>query len=729
MKRIVVAVAVLLSLYGLARADYVIIIYNLGVTQEKDGGNQGGAGPGMPGMGGGPGMPGGGRGLGGGAGGLGPPGGAGGLGPPGGAGGLGPPGGGGGPGMPGAGGGPGAPGAGGGLGPPGGGSGDGRPGGAGGLGPPSGFGGASGGGMYGMAGGGGYGGAMGGRGMGGGAAGGPGGPAGGMYGMMGGGYGGMMGAQGGAGGAPAENYAPLLAVAVVEVSGKHEYLLPGREKLVRVHHKWSGRDGSFVLPTTSDKRITAIYDPTPSVHKRWSAKHAEAYKDNKPTAVGLFELADWALKHDLLDEYVKTMEDLAKIDPTRDAVVAFQKVQADMARPIEKNDMADYWRTKVLDNYKVVRSNHYALLHNLEASEPAEVKSRLDRLEANYRAFFYWFAMEAKVALPVPQERLTAVLIKKGDEFKRQQQIFDALPLVSDGFLARRDNLAVFSLQRTDAASEALVSNTKRTWDNLRTDRDKSLRVWPLKDVKGLPLDDFTGAEIQTIALLQRALEEDAEIASVTHEGTRQLLAAVGELPRNVAVPEWLQYGWASFFGTPYGSAWVTVGAPSPTFVAEFNYLGQYKKAAEKGKLDNPRRVMLEKVVTDAYFRDYAKNPKNEEARVKAHTLAWALTYFLANEKPEGLRRYHAELRKLPRDLEFDSQTLLLTFARAFDCLDPASPDGLSRAKLSTLADNWHSYIMLRPNEGETLVEEAVKSQAKLRSGGTKPGEGDKPKP
>src|SRR5262249_34656237 len=158
---------------------------------------------------------------------------------------------------------------------------------------------------------------------------------------------------------------------------------------------------------------------------------------------------------------------------------------------------------------------------------------------ANYRSFFYWFALQGKV-LKVPDERLVAVLIKQPAEYKRQQQIFDSMPTVADGFLARRENLAIFSMQRTDAASEALEANTRLTWQTLTTDRDKSLRTWP-RNTNGQPLDISSGAEIQTIALLQRALDEDAEIASVTHEGTRQLLAATGELPRNVAVPEWLQ--------------------------------------------------------------------------------------------------------------------------------------------------------------------------------------------
>src|SRR5262249_21897998 len=155
----------------------------------------------------------------------------------------------------------------------------------------------------------------------------------------------------------------------------------------------------------------------------------------------------------------------------------------------------------------------YALLHNLDAVKPPEVVSRLKRLEETYKSFYYWFALRGKV-MPLPDQRLVAVLVKQGSEFKRQQQIFDSLPTVSDGFLARRDNLAVFSLQRTDPASEALGHNTKSIWDQLFTDRDASLRAWP-RDLKKNPLDLGNGVEVQTLALLERALQEDAEISSV----------------------------------------------------------------------------------------------------------------------------------------------------------------------------------------------------------------------
>ena len=509
MKRFVVALAVLLAVYGLARADYVIIIYNLGVVRENPGGN---GVPGMPGgmlgafggMGGagmgGP-MPGGAAGIGGGP----MPGGMSGMPRPGGAAGIG-----GGP-VPG-----GAAGFGGGP----------IPGGAAGFG-----GGAAGvararryghrryghrrhrhrrhrhwrwrpcarrcgglrrwrsrarrherhaprrrqrrrlaaperfrrhaswrdgrhaprrherhaapGGMSGMP----PGGAMG------------------MGGMGMAGFGGMGGFFPG-GGVPEQNFTPLLAIAVVELKKWAPVPEPNpRQKsgIIHAFHKFSPKNGSYVLPITLDRKMTSSLLPCDTIQHRYLEQYNEHHPNGKATPDGLTLLAEWTLKHGLLDDFVKVMEELTKLDPKDPAAVAFDQVQKEMAKPITKGDASDAWRAKVLDGYKVEKSEHYALLHNLEVAKPADAVSRLKRLEDTYRSFYYWFALKGKV-MPVPDQRLVAVLVKHGDEFKRQQQIFDSLPTVSDGFLARRDNLAVFSLERTDLASEALTRNTKSLW-------------------------------------------------------------------------------------------------------------------------------------------------------------------------------------------------------------------------------------------------------------------------
>jgi hypothetical protein len=538
--------------------------------------------------------------------------------------------------------------------------------------------------------------------------------AGGMAGMGALGMGGGFFQGGGNAGQPQQNYTPLLAIACIEVHDVKKDPLTG---LLHAKHDWSKEHGSYIMQKSPDNKLLAIYlDRRFSTESRFRSKSADVHKDKKPSPDGLYQLASEALKYNLLDKFVETMEELAKADPKHEAVLAYQQVRAQMAKPITKPDASDEWRTKVLEGYKVEKSEHFALLHNLDAARPIEVTHRLKRLETHYQTFYYWFALHNKV-LPVPDQRLVAVLVKKTEEFKRQQQIFESLPSVADGFLARRDNLAIFSLSRTDMASEALEKNTKNLWAQLTTPRDDALKQWP-RGTNNLPLDKVAGAEMQTLALLERALQDDAEMAAVTHEGTRQLLAATGQIPRNVAVPEWLQFGWASFFETPRGSAWQTVGSPNSSLLPEFNYLAQYKAAAKANKLEKQRSLMLEKVITDQYFHEFAKNPKSEDARIKARTLSWALTYFLAQKKLDGLLRYEEELKRLPRDLEFDPGTLKLAFARAFDCVSAANPNTVDPGKLSSLADNWHDYIMLQQSEDESLFDDLKKAQTELK--GTK---------
>src|SRR5262249_1486414 len=86
---------------------------------------------------------------------------------------------------------------------------------------------------------------------------------------------------------------------------------------------------------------------------------------------------------------------------------------------------------------------------------------------------------------------------------------------------------------------------------------------------------------LQTLALLHKALEEEAERAAVTHEGTRQLPVATGLLDPHVIAPEWLDFGFASLFEMPKGpfpgtdgsasvAFWPGCGAPSWAYVRPF---------------------------------------------------------------------------------------------------------------------------------------------------------------
>src|SRR5262249_28836016 len=144
-----------------------------------------------------------------------------------------------------------------------------------------------------------------------------------------------------------------------------------------------------------------------------------------------------------------------------------------------------------------------------------------------------------------------------------------------------------------------------------------------------------------TKALFLKALEIDSDRATISHDATRQLLTAAGLVPRNVAVPEWVQFGMGSFFETAKGSPWPGIGVPNPTSFSEyFNNLQQYRKMTDQDrKLDKGK--LLEDIVTDRLFRQAMSGRKEIAAILKARATAWALTHYLAHKRLDDLLAYY----------------------------------------------------------------------------------------
>jgi hypothetical protein len=177
-----------------------------------------------------------------------------------------------------------------------------------------------------------------------------------------------------------------------------------------------------------------------------------------------------------------------------------------------------------------------------------------------------------------------------------------------------------------------------------------------------------------------------------------------------------------SFFETPTGAPWTSIATPHPTLDDQNNYLLQYQTANKKKKLDPPA-VALESVITDRDFH-HARQGRDKVALLKARTMSWALTYFLAQAKLPDLQRYFAELSKLPRDMEFDEETLRLTFARAFRLLDRSGK--VDPGLLTRLGAEWHEFMIRTPLELNEIMEEVRKTQNDIKAG---IGKNDKNKP
>jgi hypothetical protein len=669
MKRWLLAMAVLFGgATAVVHADYVIIRLNLAVTQDPDAeknqqggmpGMMGGMPGGMPGMGMG-GMPGGMPGMGGLAGRMGGQGGRGaGMGGQG-MGGIGPAmGGGAGPGgmpMPGGGGLAGRMGQGGGP-PKMGGMGMGGMG-MGGMGPP----GAGGMGMPGMAG--------------------PGG-------MM--GRGGMGSLMTQSAGDEEEDSTPLMVTIIVEV----EHNKIGVNKANGRHHithKW----GTTYLPFKGPGFDYTIINNLDTVAKNFELKKKDIKEDDASRADKLLELAQWALAHGLIEKVPEIMADVAKLEPKNPAVVAFQKMQKDMARRPTVDDAAIAWKEKLSYPAKPSKEGHYTLLYEAKIPQK-QVDSRLEHLEQNFAGFFYWFALKGRT-LPVPTKRLVAVLVKDKEVFDREQkEVFDNIDMVADGFYSRRDNLAVFSAKPIEDGYASLEQITQtNSYKNLsRDDLLRGEKTLTTKDRRNNVNRFDDKAYYETYALIFQAKEAESELATVSYEGTRQLIAAVGLLPRNVEAPEWFDFGVGSFFETPKGSFWPGVGGVNAPY--QWN-LKQWKTKKSKYWEKNSLEA-LKAVVTNHYFHEARASKKKEAELTRARTMAWSLTYFLAQQKLDGLLRYYEELASAPRDMELDDDILLSMFARAFGLQDINNPGQLDVAKATDFARKWYKFIDDMPQE------------------------------
>lgn len=548
-----------------------------------------------------------------------------------------------------------------------------------------------------------------------------------MMGMGGGmmmGMGGMMGMMGV--GATDADDAPDYVIAVVEVKPLMQGSLVKRldQKgfaAVELPNKRLGKSCQllknpsfgemFVITEGKDKAI-------PTVKSRFQEMFDKTMKE-KPSVTDLRTLADWALEHGLVDRFPAVMDKLVETDKTNPAAVAYLKVKADLDRKAGDDPSVASWRRELLRGYKVMETPHYLLVHNVAKDTAVEITTHAEHLENAFRGFYYWFALKG-IALTVPQNRQIVVLTAKEDDFEQLRKVLTPGPVVVDGFFARRENLAVMHSQRQDDPYRALTT----FWENWK---GKGFQLQDLLNggskwsgaPRSVQLQGQQGLvktmEAQMIALMLKALEQEAELATVSHEASRQLLFASGLLPHNVAVPEWILFGMGSLFETPLQSPWPTTGAPSPYYLPRWRELKA--KDSTRGGLEKTSLDTLRKVVTDGYFRTLPREGRgdsehhlHEAALRKGRTVAWSLTYFLAQQKLDGLRHYFAELSKMPRDIELDDTVLLGCFARAFGCVD--ANNKINDSELRKLANEWYGYWQNVHFEWETTMRDIRKKIA-----------------
>ena len=424
-------------------------------------------------------------------------------------------------------------------------------------------------------------------------------------------------------------------------------------------------------------------------------------------------------------------------------VTAWGQVKEQMQKaakvPVVQPTEADVWRSR-LDARNVHTSGHYALIY--WDSSDSEVNRRSTQLNYNFDAIYLWYATRGTV-LPVPTRPLVAVLAPQGQKVHALSYALDGLPLQADAFYAPDHNIVVLSPERLDAVGQTFLGQNHQVFvKGLNRDRLLAGEV---------PKLDYTGKEgsrpddvarATTLAVVEKIVKDEAEIAAVTREGTRQLLFTVGVLPAHVTLPNWLTAGAVDFFTRPRGPAYVTGPDGKPFMTVAFstgygvpNYVLQryFRDLHEHGELNPDHARLLENILTDAYFEGLkdgidpdpappakvpaaaavvpapavtsAEHPsvtlrkKRDRLNIKSQATAWSLYYYLARSRSAELNQYIGELNKLPRDLPIDGRTAYLAFVRVFklSATDNGPPDP---ALLKRFAADWLEYMGTVPTVG-----------------------------
>jgi hypothetical protein len=533
---------------------------------------------------------------------------------------------------------------------------------------------------------------------------------------------GMMGAMGGGmfpgmGGGPTLDVedVPEFVVAIVEVDNLSSKIFKGMEKAkqlevssysVPVKHRWGKshvRSTPWSIVTFLSQDGKSIESKRlPTVAQRYQEEFNKTFTSDRTDPNLAMDMARWTLQHGLVDKMPDVMKKVSESDPSHPAVKAFNAIHEKLGKVPEADPAGASWRTKLLEGYRVAEDakHHFALVHGSVSDEI--VQSHLDNLERTFRGYYYWFALQGEV-LAVPKYRPVAILAKTVEDFNRLHKILTSGPVVVDGFFARRENSAVFAPTRRDPQYRVLEEFNNHFWKN-GFDRKDILRG---KKNAGYPrgTDEPVIHVVQTLALVQQALEYEGQQTTVSHDGSRQMLYVSDLLPTGVAAPEWLLFGMGSFFETSLQSPWATIAAPSPY------YLPRFRELLATKQLEPSSLETLKKVVTDHYFRNLPPRGEDEKSATrqayetalrKARTTTWSLTYFLAWKHLPELRRYMAELGKMPRDMQLNEKVLWLTFARAFDAVDG---DKVDEAKLQRLSVAWLSYISNERFESEATMK------------------------
>ncbi len=373
---------------------------------------------------------------------------------------------------------------------------------------------------------------------------------------------------------------------------------------------------------------TLIYDDRNFIKSYWLQRgfsleklvnsHHTDWQKTKPAQRG-YDLVAEALSYGLVDQAMTYAAEMAKsIESRKDQstpvtvanfVTAYNQLATKLNEPLPENPDALKWQ-QTLGAVGVEQSTHYALVN---WGDQVVARDGLDRrlklLESNFKAFYLWNALGGR-APKLPNQKLVVILADKSTEMMKLRDALDGNPIVSqsDGFYSPAHNIVVMSPERLDEAGQSF---TKFATGRLSVgwNRDELLKGNAPALKAGENVGDVT--QMMTIAMIDKFVEEEANFATVSREGTRQLYAASEILAQHVVMPEWVENGVSNLLQKPKGPVYtqegnkqtMTVGVAAGYGSPNFVLIRQFRNLLVKKEINPNAEDLLMNTLMDRYFQ------------------------------------------------------------------------------------------------------------------------------
>jgi hypothetical protein len=348
----------------------------------------------------------------------------------------------------------------------------------------------------------------------------------------------------------------------------------------------------------------------------WKRQSARDLKPLYNLVVLALEIGEVERAHNLADELLQLARESKETLPPEVSVFArvYSRYQPMLRGALLKPSAAEQWRFN-LNARQVHQMPHYALVA-WDAS-PDEIQRWNTLLEENFRAFFLLHALRG-IELPLPEAPLTVILPSTARDFFQLARVFDIpVRLQTDGFYVPEHDVLVLAPTRLDELGQTFARQMQAIYQTgVKRDTLLSGGGPPLdKDgKKGKRPEEV--ARMQTLALIERLVEDQAARAAISREGSRQLLYITAQLPRYVDLPEWLQHGSANAWMRPRDPALIhvskdgkedkhliSVSLSSGYGVPNYVFQRYFRDLQEKKQLHPDAGQLLRNVLSDAYFR------------------------------------------------------------------------------------------------------------------------------